>query len=88
MAALLRWNGAQGEDREAEIDGGGIEGVDGVIELDAEAVLGIERAGDDDQRLGEIGIDAPIAPFVGIGQGGARDMPADAHVVELGLLGA
>ena len=88
MAALVRWNGAPGEDREAEVDGGRVEGIDGVVELEAEAVLGIERPGDADQRLGEVGMDAPVAPLVGVGQGGAGDAPADAHVVELGVLGA
>ena len=77
-----------GEDREAEVDGGRVEGIDGVVELEAEAVLGIERPGDADQRLGEVGMDAPVAPLVGVGQGGAGDAPADAHVVELGVLGA
>jgi len=76
------------EDREAEIDGGRVEGIDGLVEIDAKVVLGVQAAGDVDEGLGEIGVDAPIAPFVGIGQGGAGDMSPDAHVVELALPGA
>ena len=41
-----------------------------------------------DEALGEVGVDAPIALFVGIGQGAARHGAPDAHVVELGALGA
>ena len=77
-----------GEDREAEIDGRGVEGVNGVVEFDAEPVLGIERACDGDQRLSEIGMDAPVAFLVGVGQCIPGNIPPDAHVVELALLGA
>ncbi len=76
------------EDREAEIDGGGVEGVDGLVEIDAERLAGIQAPGNTDQGLGEVGVNAPVAPFVGIGQGGARDISADAHVVKLARLGA
>ena len=33
-------------------------------------------------------MDAPVAPLVGVGQGGAGDTSANAHAVELALLGA
>jgi hypothetical protein len=71
------------EEREAQIDGRGIQRMGRVRELDAEIVLDIEPARDLDQGLGEIGVDAPVAYFVGIGQRLARDRTADAHVVEL-----
>jgi hypothetical protein len=41
-----------------------------------------------DQTFGEVGVNAPVAFLVGVSQGGARDTPADAHVIELGVLGA
>ena len=40
-----------------------------------------------DQRLREVRINAPISDLVGIGQRVARDATANAHVVELALLG-
>ena len=85
LGALERGPGEQGE---AEIDGGGVERVDGVVEIDAEAVLGIERARDADQAFSEVGVDAPVARLVGVGEGAARYIAPDAHVVELGVLGA
>ena len=38
--------------------------------------------------VGEIGIDAPIAHLVGVGQRAPRDLAPDAHVIEFGFLGA
>jgi hypothetical protein len=34
-----------GEQREAEIDGGGVEGIDGLAELGAEAIVDVEAPG-------------------------------------------
>jgi hypothetical protein len=36
-----------------------------------------------DQVLGEVGVDPPIAAFVGIRKGAARDVPSKAGMVEL-----
>ena len=47
--------------RQAEVDGGGIERVDGVGEIDAKSVVGVQAPGDGDQGLGEVGVDAPVA---------------------------
>ena len=80
LGALERRPGEQGE---AEIDGGGVECVDGVCEIDAKSVIDVERARDTDQALREVGMDAPVALLVGVGQGAARDMAPDAHVIEL-----
>jgi hypothetical protein len=77
-----------GEQRQAEIDGGGVERIDGLVEIDAEAVIDVEASGDADQGLGEVGMDAPVALLVGVGQGAARHIAPDTHVVELGVLGA
>ncbi len=77
-----------GEQREAEIDGGGVERVNGLVEIDAEAVTDIQASGDADQGLGEVGVNAPVAQLVGVGQGAARYIAPDTHVIELGVLGA
>ena len=58
-----------GEDREAQVDGGGIEGVDGIIEFRSQVLIGIQGSGEADEGLGEVGVDAPVAGLVGIGQG-------------------
>lgn len=54
----------------------------------AEGIAGVKRTRDSDQVLGEIGVDAPVAPLVGVRQGGARHRVAEAHVIELGAEGA
>ena len=41
-----------------------------------------------DQDLGEVGVDAPVAVLVGLGQGGSGDPSPDAHVIQLGANGS
>ena len=72
----MQFNGAfgvtearPGKDGQAQVDGGGIEGVDGVFEFDAEVLVEIELPGGMDEGLGEVGVDAPVAGLVGVGQG-------------------
>ena len=72
----MQFNGAfggaeagPGKDGQAQVDGGGIEGVDGVFEFDAEVLIEIELLGGMDESLGEVGVDAPVAGLVGMGQG-------------------
>src|SRR5450631_2143787 len=82
-AALVVRNGAHGNsDSDKSI----------VVESRAYAVLArstakgfvdIQLASDADQALREVGVDAPVARGVRIGQRIARDLTADTHVVEL-----
>lgn len=76
-----------GKQRQAQIDGGGIERIDGLLQFHAEAVLGIEPAGHLNQRQGEVLVNAPVAPLVGIGQGAPGDAATDAKVVQLARMG-
>ena len=43
--------------RQAKVDRGGVEGVDGVVQVEAEVLIGVERAGPGDQVLGEVLVD-------------------------------
>jgi len=70
------------EKRQTQIDGGRIEGIDRVFEFESQIFAGVKRAGLRDEDLGEVGIDAPIARFVGMGQGVSGDAPPKSHVVE------
>jgi hypothetical protein len=70
------------EKREAQVDRCGIEGEDCFFELQADVFVVINSPGFVDEHLGEIGIDPPIAGFVGVGQVAARDPAANAHVVK------
>jgi hypothetical protein len=58
-----------------------------LYQLDAERVVRVELARATDQHGGQIGPDAPVAQFVGIGQRGALDRRTKAHRVELGRIG-
>jgi hypothetical protein len=75
-----------GEQRQAQIDGRGIQCVDRVVEVDRQSLAGVQSARDPDQRLGELEMDAPVAALVGVGQGTATDIAADAQVIELRAL--
>jgi hypothetical protein len=71
------------EDREAEIDGGGVERIHGLLQLQIEGVARVKATCLADQHLSELGEDPPDPLLVGIGQGTPGDSAADAHVVEL-----
>jgi len=74
--------------RQAQVDGRGVECIDGVLQIDAEGLVDIQRPGDADQALGEVGVDAPVAHRVRIGQCIARHRRANPEVIKLGVLGA
>ena len=77
-----------GKQRQTQIDGGGVESIDGLAQLHSESRMAVEGAGPGDQDLGEVAIDSPVAHLVGIGERGARYSTAETHVIELGLLSA
>ena len=74
-------------DRQAQAYRGGIEGVDGCVQIDRHRVLRIQRACHGNKVLGEVGVDLPRPGCIGIGQGVARNgLAAHPHVVQpLGL---
>src|SRR5690349_2964346 len=76
-----------GKKREAQIDSRRIERVNRLLQSPAELVVPIKRSRLSDQQVSEVGINAPIAHRVGVGQRVARDASANAHVIELGLIG-
>ena len=76
-----------GEERKAEIDGRGIEGVGGLFQGDAEILLGVQRPRSANQHLGEVGIHLPRPFFVGLGQGAAGHSTPDARMIQLGSHG-
>jgi len=72
--------------RQAQIDGGGIQGVDGVVQVDAKAVVAVEFARTTDEQRRQVRPDTPVAPLVGIGQRRAFDGRTKAQAVQLGLI--
>ena len=75
------------EQLQTKIDRGGIERIDRLIQLDSKGFLGIEPACLRDQEMGEIGINAPVALLIGLGQGIACDRTAKAQVIKFGFDG-
>ena len=82
-AALVRRKCAQGNSDRHKLDGGRIQGVEGgVDQLPAEVLAGVKPPGPVDESLGEVGVDAPVALAVGIGQRAAGGGMRDAHMIE------
>ena len=80
LAELRPWK--QGE---TQIDGAGIEDLRGLFELYSEVVLGVQLSCLANEHLSELGIDAPVAVLVGLGQCRPRNVAANTDMVELGL---
>ena len=73
------------EEGQAQIDGGGIESVDGLFQIDGQRFARIQLAGAGNENVREIGVDAPVAFLVGLGERVPRDVAPDARVIEFGL---
>ncbi len=71
------------EQAQAQIDGGGVQGVDGVVQLQAQRFAGVELARSSHQHHRQGGPNTPIAGLVRIGQRRALHRRAKAHRVEL-----
>lgn len=71
-----------GEERQAKVDGSGIEGVGYFFQLHAEGILGEELLSYPDQFLGEGFVDSPVPHRVGPGQGVAGHVAPDAQMIE------
>ncbi len=71
------------EKRKTKIDRCGVEGINGLFEFQSEIVVGIKVASLMDEDLGEVGVDAPIASLIGVGQSTSGDPAAESHVIEL-----
>jgi len=69
--------------REAEVNGGGVQRIGGGLKFKAERFVGVERGGLLDEDVGEVGKDAPVPLFIGHRQRVAGGGLADASVIEL-----
>lgn len=76
------------KERQAQIDGGGIERINGMRQFQTEAVPGVKLARCLDQAEGKVLIDAPVAVFVGVGQCAFGNAATDAQMIQLGRMRA
>jgi folate-binding Fe-S cluster repair protein YgfZ len=60
-----------GEHRQAQIYGGRVQRIEGLIQIEGQGIIPVQTAGNGNEDVGEILEDAEIAALVGIGQGGA-----------------
>src|SRR5439155_4339671 len=74
------------EKRKAQIDGRRVQGIHGLGQLHSERFVAVKVASGGNQDLSEIGVDPPVAVFVGVCQRVARNLAPEAHMIELGLL--
>jgi len=74
--------------RQAQIDGGRVEGIHGLGQVHAERFVAVKIPRPVDQHLCEVAINAPVANLVGMRQRVARNLPPETDVVKFGLLGA
>ena len=85
-AALVVRNMRPRKERQTQIDGRRVECIHRVRQFQPQVLAGVELSRLEDQTGGEVGIDAPVARFVGIGQRRAPYRLAKSHVVQLGRL--
>jgi len=71
-----------GKKRQTQIDGRGIEGINGFLEFQPEIVVGIKIAGLMNEDLGKVGVDPPVTSLVSVGQRTSRYTAAESHVIE------
>ena len=71
-----------GEQRQAQVDGGGIEGIDGGVEIGADGLVSVHRAGDANEYLRQVFPNAPVMSLVGVGQRRTRDASPESQMVK------
>ena len=82
--------GGPGEEAQAQIDGGGVQRIDGRVEVQHRRRIGIRHASAGDQPLRQRVVDAPVARMQRmqrIGQRRPRRRRLQSHVEQLGLIG-
>lgn len=72
------------EKRQTEIDAGRVQGINRLIQRDAEGIGGVKLSGFYDEDLGEIGINPPIPVLIGVGKGVLGELSMDARMIKSG----
>ncbi len=73
---------------ERKVDGRGIKSVHGVFQINPEGIACVKSPRFDDQGIGKIAINAPVAFFVRIAQIAPRDVPTNAEMIDFGFVRA
>jgi len=70
-----------GKQRQAEVNGGGIQCIQALVKIHADQFGGIKWSGDADQDLRKVGKDPPVARLVCVGKSGSCHLGLEAHVI-------
>jgi hypothetical protein len=76
------------EQAQKQIDGGGIQWVASIFEIELQVLVQIKLASAPDQKRSQVGSDSPVARLVGICQGAAVNAVAKFHGVQLAQVGS
>ena len=76
------------EQAQTQIDVGGIQCVDRVLEIESQVLVQIKLARAPDQNCSQVGPNAPVARLVGIDQGRAVNAVAKSHCLKLARVGS
>jgi len=71
-----------GKRAQAQVDGGLVEGIDRLLQLQTEFLVGIQESDFDNKPLRQVGADAPVPCFVGLGQSAAGHLPPKPQRIE------
>lgn len=74
-----------GEKRQTEVNCGRVQGINRLIQFDAEGIGCVKFSGFFDEDLRVVGINPPVPGLIGMGKGIAGDLPPDAQVIKSGL---
>jgi hypothetical protein len=73
------------EKGQAEVYGGRIQGINRLIQFDAEGIGGVKFSGFCNEDLREVCINPPVPGLVGMGKSIAGELPPDAQMIKSGL---
>lgn len=71
------------EHRQAQIDGGSINRINHLVDVQSVGVSAVKASGLTDENLRECFVNAPVSVLIGVSQISPRDVPSDAHRVEM-----
>jgi len=80
---LGRAKARPGKHAQAKIDRRGVEGINGLVQLDAKGIVRVKTAGFGDEMPGQVGVHLPGPMLVGVGQRAARHRAANPQSIKL-----
>ena len=75
------------EQAQAQIDGSGVQGIDGVVQIQPQVLAVVQFAGSANQQGCDIRPDAPVSRLVRVCQGGTAHAVTQAHAIEFAGIG-